>query len=202
MPRLFIGLDVPILAPLSRLIDELARLGSSVRPVRPDALHITLRFLGEVEAEHADAVSNAIDAAVAEGIHAGWLGPFDLELTHAGTFPGAEPGQGVGPPRVVFAAPDDPGPLPRLSALLDGHIDALGLPIPPRDLPLDTHITLARVKRRRTPVRRVNESIAQLVAEAHGAGLGSMRVKAVKLIESRLGAAGPDYTARHTCRLR
>ena len=186
-----------MLAPLCRQLDKLSKMGPSVRPVRTDGLHITLRFLNEVDSAHIDALAGAMDVAVAEGQQGGWLVPFDLHLTHVGTFPQDR----NAPPRIVFAAPDEPGPLPQLSDLIDARLDALNLPIPPRDKPMHPHITLARVKRRRRPDRRVMEGITHLIAEAKKTGLGSARIKAVKLIESRLGAQGPDYSARHVCRL-
>jgi RNA 2',3'-cyclic 3'-phosphodiesterase len=202
MLRLFIGLDVPLLAPLGRAIDQLAHMGPSVRPVRPDALHITLRFLGDVDPQCLDPLAGVIDSAVQEGLADGWLMPFDLVLTHIGTFPKQQDGEPVVTPRVVFAEPSDPGPLPRLTDLLDTRIDALGLPIPPRDLPMHAHITLARIKRRRSLNPRLAHAITQLINDSPGVGLGSIRVKAVKLIESRPGAHGPDYIARHTSGLR
>lgn len=199
MARLFIGLDVPILASFGRLLEQLSRMGPSVRPVRPDALHITLRFLGEVDPQHIQTLAGAIDSAVGEGLDGGWLAPFDLVLTHVGTFPVRQAGQKILSPRVVFAGTNDPGPLPRLSDTLDEHINALGLPVADRDKPMHAHVTLARVKRRRSPDRRVIDAITQMIAEARDDGLGSMRIKAVKLIESRQGAQGSEYIARHTC---
>ncbi|MEZ6193568.1 MAG: RNA 2',3'-cyclic phosphodiesterase [Phycisphaerales bacterium] len=193
MLRLFIGVDVPPLASLCRPIDRLGRMGSSVRPVRPDAMHITLRFLGETDPRHIDPICHAMDAAVREAVDAGWLSPFDLLLTHIGTFP-------VKPdptPRVVFAAPADPGPLTKLSDAIDEQLDMLGLPIAERDNPFHAHATLARIKRRRTPDRRVSADLPRLIEEARRTRLGKAPLKAVKLVESRIGPHGPDYTARH-----
>jgi 2'-5' RNA ligase len=194
MLRLFIGVDVPRLAPLCRLIDRLGRMGPSVRPVRPDAMHITLRFLGDTDPRHVNALCHAMDVAVREAVDVGWLSPFDLLLTSVGTFPG-KPGS---PPRVVFAAPDDAGPLHGLSDAIDTRIDTLGLPIPGRDQPFHPHVTLARIKRRRSPDRRATAGINQLITDTDDAGLGSMRIKQVKLIESRPGPQGQEYFARHT----
>lgn len=194
MLRLFIGVDVPPLASLCRPIDRLGRMGSSVRPVRPDAMHITLRFLGETDPQHIDPICHAMDAAVREAVDAGWLSPFDQLLTSVGTFPG-KPGA---PPRVVFAAPDDAGPLHGLSDAIDTRIDALDLPIPGRDQSFRPHVTLARIKRRRSPDRRATAGINQLITDTHGAGLGALRINQVKLIESRPGPLGQEYFARHT----
>lgn len=198
MLRLFIGVDVPRLAPLCRLIDRLGRMGSSVRPARPDAMHITLRFLGDTDPRHVNAIVQAMDAAVRGAVATGWLSPFNLALTQVGTFP-AQPGA---PPRVVFAAPDDAGPLPGLSDAIDARIDALGLPIPSRDQPFHPHVTLARIKRRRSPDRRATAGINQLITDTRGTPLGAVRIKNIKLIESRPGTHGQDYLARHACPFR
>ncbi len=193
MPRVFIGVDVPMLAPLRRLIEELSHIGPSVRPVRTDGLHLTLRFLGDVEPSATTQLAEALDAAVGEGREAGWLMPFDLHLTRLDAFPHHNSRH----PRVVFAASDDPGPLPRLSELIDAKLDASDLDITPRDHPMHAHVTLARVKHRRRPDRRAVAGIADLFKQTQGTSLGTARIKAVKLIESRLGAQGPDYKALH-----
>ncbi len=200
MARLFIGLDVPLLAPLVKRIDQLSNMGPSVRPVRPDAMHITLRFLDEVDNENIDQLCAAIDSAVDDARNEGWLSVFDLKLTHVGTFPELHPVKTNQQPRVVFAAPSELGCLPKITQRLDECIDSIELPIPKRDKPFTVHITLARVKRRRSPDRRVIESIRQMIDDSHDIGLGSIKVKTIKLIESRLTPQGPDYKTRHTTR--
>lgn len=192
--RLFIGLGIPARAPLCRVIDRLSDMGPSVRPVRATHLHITLRFLGDVSPDHLDPIAGAIDSAVEAGLSHGWLGPFDLHLSRLGTFPDR-----AAAPRVLFACSGDEGLLRRLSQALDAELDALGPAIPPRDHPFNPHVTLARFSRTRRPNRRVRDTLSTMIAEAEvGPGLGSVRIKAVKLIQTRPGTHGPAYTTRHT----
>ncbi len=193
--RLFIGLGIPARAPLCRVIDGLTGMGPSVRPVRATHLHITLRFLGDVAPEHLETVAGAIDSAVTIGLADGWLGPFDLHLARLDTFPPS----GGAPPWVLFASLGDQDVLGKLSQAIDTELDALEALVPPRDHPFNPHVTLARFRRNRPPSRRVRDTLNAVIAESNaGPGLGSVRVKAVKLIESRPGAHGPVYTVRHT----
>ena len=196
--RLFIGLGIPARAPLCRVIDRLSGMGPSVRPVRATHLHITLRFLGDVTPDHLDPIIGAIDNAMHVGLSHGWLMPFDLHLPCLGTFPDR-----AAAPRVLFAHLGDAGPLRKLSQALDAELDDLEPPIPPRDHPFNPHVTLARLSRTRRPNRQVRDTLRTIIAESKaGPELGSVRIKAVKLIESRPGTHGPAYTTRHTCALK
>ncbi len=198
MPRLFIGVDVPALAPLCRLIDQLGRMGSSVRPVRPDKMHITFRFLDEVAEEQIEALSLAIDSGVQQAIREYGLTPFNLVLTHLGAFPSNPSGL----PRVIFAEPGSGEQLVRLSDAIDHSIQQSGIDVARRDHTFHPHVTLARIRRRRRPDRRAVEGIARLLGDDYEGGLGSIRIKQVKLIESRPGSDGYDYIARHASSLK
>ncbi len=194
MMRLFIGLGIPARAPLCRVIDKLCGMGPTVRPVRATHLHITLRFLGDMSQNHLDPIADAIDSAVHDGLALGWLMPFDLDLSCLGTFPDCSDS-----PRVLFARSHDSDPLQRLSQALDAEVDALGLPISTRDHPFNPHVTLARFSRTRRLNRSSRDTLRTIIAESQaGTGLGSVRIKAVKLIESRPGTHGPTYITRHT----
>lgn len=180
MPRLFVGL-APGAATRARLAAAAAglheALGPAARGLRfaaPETLHLTLRFLGEVEAARVAAVAGALRAAAAAAA------PFALEVGGAGAFPG--PGR----PRVVFLSlGGDLAALAALAAGLEARLVAAGFPPEPR--PFRPHLTVARPRGRARPA-----GLAAALAAAGGPAV-PWAVAEATLFESHLGAAG----ARH-----
>lgn len=128
MPRLFVAVDLP-----PDVKAGLAALGQGLPGVRwlaPDHLHLTLRFIGEVE--------DTVAAAIREGLHGVGGAPFDCRLHGVGAFPPR------GRPRVLWAAVQAEAGLPRVQAALEEALRRLGLA--PEDRKFVPHITLARLK--------------------------------------------------------
>lgn len=179
MPRLFIGLapDAATRARLAAAAGLREALGPAARGLRfaaPETLHLTLRFLGEVEAARVPAVGEALRRAAAAA------GPFALEVGGARALPG--PGR----PRVLhLAVAGDLAALAALAAGLEARLVAAGLPPEPR--PFRPHLTVARPRGRARPA-----GLAAALA-ATGAGRIAWPVREVTLFESHLGAGG----ARH-----
>ncbi len=116
--------------------------------------HVTLRFVGEVDA----AAAAAIDDACAR-IR---IAPFECRLDGVGTFPD------VGPPRVLWfgvrAEPQDPGggdPLRDLADAVDRACDPI---VGGRDRPFVAHVTLGRLRRPvpAADVARLRAAVAEL----------------------------------------
>lgn len=66
-----------------QLIARLQDCGAKATWVKPEAMHLTLKFLGEVDLLDTPAVCDAVAAAVAD------LPPFEIEVQGAGAFPTA-----------------------------------------------------------------------------------------------------------------
>ena len=147
----------------------------AVRWVRPELMHLTLRFLGDTDVARMPAVGRAMDTAVAG------RAPFSLTLDGLGCFPNPRR------PRVVWAGlAGDTAPLLALKAALDAQLAALGYP--PEDKPFRAHLTLGRVK---------DERAAQNLALAVPLPQLVVPVAAIYLMESQLRPDGPIYTVRH-----
>lgn len=101
--------------------------------VRPESLHLTLKFVGEVGPARVEDLSDAAGRAAAGG------GAFELTVEGAGTFPPH------GPPRVLWlGVRDASGGLARLQSRLEGECAAAGFAREPRAF--SPHLTLARVR--------------------------------------------------------
>jgi len=168
--RAFFALEIP--AEARRVVAGLARElrsephGDNVRWVREENLHVTLRFLGDVDA----GLVPALVTGAREETRA--LAPFTLAL---GGFSWL--GSRVA---VLDVAPAEP--LEALAAALERAAVAAGLP--PERRPFRSHLTLGRVRRR--PLPAVTSAVTA-VAEP-------FRVEEMVLFQSRLQRAGAQYT--------
>ena len=138
-------------------------------------LHITLKFLGQVEEGRVQAIADALRSA-------GGLPAFDLELRGLGAFPTPERPHvlWVGAGRGAEAAA-------ALAARVDAGLAALGFPRETRAFA--SHVTLGRVRRPRR-----NPELAERVRRAGDRDFGRVRVDAVSLMRSQLSSAGSRYT--------
>ncbi len=181
--RLFLAVDLdePTRRAVARLARGLAdRLAASfkrgARWVEPDNLHLTVRFIGEVSDEQAARVREVVQSRLATPA-------FELTLGGLGVFP---PG---GAARVLWVGVvEGASELAALHDELEARLRALGEP--PEDRPFTAHLTLARFK---DLDRRQSDALRAAIREGPGA-VGSCRVDAVTLYQSRLSPAGPTYT--------
>lgn len=135
-------------------------------------LHVTLKFLGQIDEARLPAVSDAL-GVTSRAVR------FELDVRGLGAFPSAAR------PRVVWAGLDRAQPLAALAAEVDGALAGLGFPRESR--PFAAHVTLGRVREpRRQP--------ALADALAHAVDLGRLPVTAVSLMRSELHPRGARYT--------
>lgn len=178
MPRLFVAIRVPANDPIRSLLDKLDGL-RGVKPVEPENLHYTLRFLGDVSDEQRDALVKILSQAEVD------VRPFDVHICGTSAFPGPAK------PSVVWlgCTEESDSPMKRLADAVDGFADEVGLG--PRDKPFVPHLTLARVKRRES---RDLKKVVQTLREAKDEDFGPFLVDRVSLVESALTDHGPVYT--------
>ena len=128
MPRLFTGIEIP-----AEVREEIARLKVPLpggRWTEPENLHLTLRFVGDLDKPQARASSPTGSATID-------VDAFELRLAGLGTFGGNEP-------RSIWAGVEPSAPLEALARANDRAARAAGLP--PDGRPFKPHVTLARLK--------------------------------------------------------
>jgi RNA 2',3'-cyclic 3'-phosphodiesterase len=181
--RLFVAVEIApaVAAAAAALIERLRERAIRLAPrsriawVTADRLHVTVRFIGHVDADRADAVRQVLASPLGQV-------PFDLTLAGVGTFPPN------GPPRVVWS--DVTGGREPLLAIEQRVSERLaGAGIAAEERPYNPHLTLARV-REAGGLRSV--ALLETVGDAT---LGTTAVEAVTLFESRLSPKGPTYVA-------
>ena len=170
-----VNLDETLRARLAEAQRLLKESGADVKWTDPRGLHITLKFLGEVEESRIPEIGAAIGKAL-EG-----CGPFQLKLRGAGTFPSDAA------PRVVWvAAAEGEAPLARMAGRLEEALEPAGFAREKR--PFAAHITLGRARSPRGR-ERLAEGVRALAAEE----LGEMVVERAALMKSQLTLQGAIY---------
>lgn len=144
--------------------------------VRAPNLHLTMKFLGEVEAGPAAAIGDVLrPVAAGHRVIETWLGG-------AGAFPS------LARPRVVWVGAHDDGSIAALARDVETACEALGFPTEGRAF--SAHITLARVRR---DVPRQSTTALQVAAGAL-TGPYPVRFEALDLMESELAPNGSRYS--------
>jgi len=162
------------------LLQEAAPPPLKISWERIEKLHLTLKFLGELNSAQVEALTRAAKRA-AESVE-----QFELILQETGAFPSS------GSPRVLWLGlSDDTHRLARLHGQLETEAEREGLPREAR--PFQPHITIARI---RFP------NAARAVANFHREmkfGAAPFTVSELTVMQSRPGAEGSRYTplSRH-----
>ncbi len=182
--RVFCAVELPIAA-RARAAEHAALLRERFREVRAswpraENLHLTLKFLGEIEESRVEALSKAAGRAASDSRR------FTLKLEGAGAFPRR------GGPRVLWlGVADSSGGLARLQSRLEDECEREGFQREER--PFHPHLTLARL---RAP--QGTRALAQLHQET---GFEPLEFPITELVVmlSELGPGGSRYTplSRH-----
>jgi 2'-5' RNA ligase len=176
--RLFVAVDLDDAARASIAAeqDRLRRAGgSSLRWVKPEHLHITLVFLGEVAEQRASAVIEAYAAPAA-------MQPFDLAFSGIGAFPPR------GAPRALWIGVSrGESELKALQQQMADRAGEQGIALESR--PFTPHLTVGRWKDSRSSERR------RYVSDAPSEEIARVRIGRASLYRSQLLSTGPTYTA-------
>ncbi len=177
-----VDLDPELKSALQDLILKLKTTGADVRWVGAAGMHLTLKFLGEIDPARLPAVEAVMREAAAAAPR------FRLVLRGTGTFPAG------GRPRVLWAGFEEAPALLALQRAVEDGLEGQGFPREERDF--HPHLTLGRVK---SPAR-VREAALEL-DKFHETVFGEMTARKITLFESVLKAQGAEYKTVTECDL-
>lgn len=177
--RAFVAINLPE--------DERARLHASLAPLRAlalsvrwlpqESLHITLKFLGEIDAAQAARVEALLREVAAE------TAAFDIDAGGIGAFPD------FAQPRVWWVGVRGDTGLLRAQSELEAALASAGHASEQR--PFSPHITIGRTK---TNAHRLPPAAHHAVQEIDYDA--RIHVESLDLMESRLSARGARYSLR------
>ncbi|MCM8790838.1 MAG: RNA 2',3'-cyclic phosphodiesterase [Candidatus Omnitrophica bacterium] len=183
--RTFIAIEVSdeIKKILGQIESHLKYSGADVKWVRPEIIHVTMKFLGEVSETKVSEVKSALDAVAAS------TKKFDITLKDIGAFPK------IDYPRVIWVGlGKGVGEALELASSIDEALSKIGFA--KEDRPFSPHLTIGRV---RSSVNRskLKEKMASVEANFNLSAVPSHRVESVVLFQSTLTSQGSIYTKLH-----
>ena len=178
--RAFLAIDPPavVLENIQAMQNRLKKgIRGVIRWVRPEGIHLTLKFFGDVSARDVEDISEAVAKRTTA------VPPFALEVRGMGAFPDATR------PRIIWLGiTGQMGHLLSLQKDLEEEFSILGFP--KEDRPFRAHLTMGRVK--------VPKGIIGLAAAVDDGGkltAGNFTVGEVTLFKSSLSPQGAIYTS-------
>lgn len=180
--RTFIAVPIPdaVVVFLEQIQAQLQSPGMNVRWVATKNIHLTLKFLGDIDPSQVPAIAARMDTA------AGATPVFTLQAKGVGVFPNLRRS------RVLWVGLT--GELDRLSAVqaaLESSLESVGFSSASR--PFRAHLTIGR-SRQRIDAQMLGACLEPLKDVASN----RFRVDRLTLVKSRLKPAGAEYTPLHT----
>lgn len=180
--RAFIAIELP--AELRQQLSRLqAKLKTDNQPrikwVNPEGIHLTLKFLGNIQISSIDSIIQAMTDAARR------ITPFYLQSENLGVFPNLKSVQ------VVWVGlGGEVDKLKQLQQLVENNLAQLGFATEQRQF--KPHLTLARLGKEVLPVER--KRLGELIASAGLEMVGKIEVDSINLIRSQLTRCGAIYT--------
>jgi 2'-5' RNA ligase len=174
--RLFVALDVPeeTREALAALIHRFETICRGARWVRAENLHITLKFIGEVDEAKFPEIKAILSRVNSRD-------PFEIKFHRFGFFPNEHH------PRVFWVGMESGPSMAELAAAIDANLKPLGIPHEVKSF--RPHLTLARFK---TPkgVSKLQEITSALEEQE----FGRTTAREFHLYQSVLKRSGAEYT--------
>ena len=175
--RCFIAIDISDEArkALADVIEKLGQKQKGIRWIKPENIHITLKFLGETSEELVPDIISRLSS-----IFSGHV-PFTITVRGTGVFPS------IRNPNVLWTGIDESKDLKYLTSLIEDSMAELGFEKETRDF--SPHLTIGRVKDRRGAEPVITELYAM-----QDTLFGTVPVGEAFLMKSVLKAAGAEYS--------
>jgi 2'-5' RNA ligase len=174
--RLFVALDLSesVRAAISAFCEKLRRAFPAARWARPEGIHVTLKFIGEVNEDRVIPIQAALGKSHSDA-------PVEMNFRGTGFFPNERR------PRVFWVGIEASPNLAEIASEIETQLEPLGIAREAREF--RPHLTLARFDD--------NRGIEKLHAALQETGpqeFGAVKTSEVYLYQSKLGRGGAQYT--------
>lgn len=178
--RTFIALELSeeVKKELSRIQEELKKADADIKWAKPDNIHLTLKFLGNVGDDKIEEIKKVLNGVSSQ------KRPFEINLSKPGAFPNPNY------PRVIWVGIEKNSlEVEKIAQAVEGDLEKLEFPAENR--PFSAHLTLGRVK---SATNR--DKLKQLLLSV-GVRPKSCSIDKITLFQSTLTPKGPIYTPLH-----
>ncbi|MCK5180642.1 MAG: RNA 2',3'-cyclic phosphodiesterase, partial [Candidatus Omnitrophica bacterium] len=163
--------------------DHLKKLDCNIKWVKPENIHLTLKFLGDVKLKKIDALKQTLDGLLQGS------GPVDIELARLGAFPGIEY------PKVLWAGlKDEDGKIAQKVFALEDGLGRTGFK--KEDKPFHPHVTIGRTRSPKN-LKLLSEALSNYPLPI---GLKQTALH-ITLYKSTLTSQGPIYESLNETKL-
>jgi RNA 2',3'-cyclic 3'-phosphodiesterase len=177
--RIFIALDIPaeIRARITEYMDRARGYAPQARWARPEGLHVTLKFVGEVSDAKVQEIKDGLAVVKAQ--------PFEVKFSGAGFFPTAKS------PRVFWIGVEGGAALAQLARAVDNVTHQAG--IAKEERAFSPHLTLARAAAGSGSTHQLRP-LQYLLEKEAAPQFGTMTAQEFWLYRSELARGGSKYT--------
>ncbi len=184
--RTFIAIKLTpeILSNISKLQEELKKTSAQVKWVKPENIHLTLKFLGHITPEELEKVKIVTRETMEP------FAPFEISVSGLGAFPK------IKYPRVIWVGIDKgKEELKRIAFNIEENLAKIGFDREKRKF--SPHLTLGRMKS-----LNGRERLTEILTKNRVTNLGNMGVAKISIVKSELRPQGPVYTTLEEINLR
>ncbi|MEM4780689.1 MAG: RNA 2',3'-cyclic phosphodiesterase [Halalkalicoccus sp.] len=176
--RLFVSIGLPedLAEAIAALQAEFSE-ASGLRFTDPEGVHVTLKFLGEVDEDRVPELEEALETAVVESA----VSPFGAEYGGLGVFPSLDYISVL-----WLGVRDGAAEMTRLAEAIERETVALGFD--PANHEFTPHVTLARMN------HAGGKELVRRLVENRDPTVGRAAVRSIELTRSDLGQNGPAYS--------
>ncbi|MFP4170827.1 MAG: RNA 2',3'-cyclic phosphodiesterase [Methanomassiliicoccales archaeon] len=172
--RAFISMDMDAGERVGRFGQELGETDAALKVVDPGIMHVTLKFLGDIDGSLVPEIRGCMERSVTQ------VPQFRARLEGVGAFPK------MSKMKVIWIGVEEGGNMTVLAQRLEEELSSLGFREERR--PFHPHLTVARVKGSRGMGK-----VKEVMSRWDGVEFGEQTMDSIRLKRSELGPRGPTY---------
>lgn len=161
---------------MADLISDLRKTKTDIAWLRPEKIHLTLKFLGNTDDSMIPEIKERLSKKLSH------YNAFYIKIVGVGCFPSPKR------PRVLWIGMENSDLLKGIQKDIDAEVAGFGFAMEER--PFSPHLTIGRV--------RSQKGIAEMLrkfAEFRTADFGAIEVKSIHIMKSELKPSGAEYTS-------